>query len=495
MNALMALLLGAMYVLGFAPFDYLLLTLLAIGGLYALLRAAPDATHAVWLAWCFGVGKYAVGASWIYVSINVYGQAPPPLALLLVALFVIGLAALFVAPLGGLYRGWRLSGDRAGWDVCAFVLAWVLLDWLSTWLLTGFPWLLPGYALLDTYAAAAASWIGVLGLGMLCVLAVTALTAALLGRRWRLLWLAGVPLGLALLAGSMSWVQPGAARQVALVQGNIDQAIKWQPEQALPNARAHLALSAPHWDADILVWPEAAVTLYPQQAEQLLQQLGERGRASATDVIVGMPGVTALPGGQYQVQNLALGLGTARGRYAKHHLVPFGEYVPLESMLRGLISFFDLPMSGMAPGPLEQPNIQLSSGPVAMAICYEIAYPDSVRTRAKAAGLLMTLSNDTWFGASIGPLQHLQIARMRAVENGRWLLRATNNGVTAIVDPQGEVVAQLPQFTAGVLRGSVRLMQGRTPFNRFGHLPLLLGMLLLGVGLLVQRLRVFKSEP
>jgi len=253
--------------------------------------------------------------------------------------------------------------------------------------------------------------------------------------------------------------------------------------------RKHLRLSAQHWDADILVWPEAAVTMYPQQAQGLLESLGEQGRATGTDIVLGIPGATALPDGGYQLQNLAIGLGEARGRFAKHHLVPFGEYVPLESVLRGLIAFFDLPMSSSSPGAADQPNIKLRSGEAAMAICYEIAYPDSMRRRAADAAVLMTISNDTWFGRSIGPLQHMQIARMRAVENGRWLLRATNNGVTAIVDPRGKVTAQLPQFEAGVLRGAIEVMQGRTPYSVLGHWPVLAVLLAIGLWLLWLRRR------
>ena len=317
---------------------------------------------------------------------------------------------------------------------------------------------------------------GVLGLSAIVVLVSASLAAALLQRRLRLVLLALIPVLAVYALGFVTWVAPGETQRVALVQGNIDQALKWQRDQAVPNVRKHLRLSSQHWDADILMWPEAAVTMYPQQAQGLLDSLGEQGRATDTDIVLGIPGVTALPSGEYEFQNLAIGLGAARGRFAKHHLVPFGEYVPLESVLRGLIDFFDLPMSSSSPGSAVQPNIRLRAGEAAMAICYEIAYPESMRRRASEAAVLMTLSNDTWFGTSIGPLQHMQIARMRAAENGRWLLRATNNGVTGIVDHRGRLVAQLPQFSEGVLRGSMQVMQGRTPYSVAGHWPVLLAV-------------------
>lgn len=498
MTYVQALVLGAVYVGGFHLFGIEPVygwpaTVLAIAGLYVLLHRS--AASPLWLSWWFGVGKFGCGASWVYVSINVYGNAPPPLAAFLVVLFVAGLAFLFAAPMGYLYARLRPVSKQVILDVLAFTTAWVLMDWLSTWLLTGFPWLLPGYALIDTFAAAAAPLVGVLGQSFLCVLVAAALAAAVMSRRLAPAILGVAPVLLVFAAGFVSWVSPGESRQVALVQGNIDQAVKWNRDQAVPNVRKHLRLSAEHWDADILVWPEAAVTMYPQQAQGLLDSLGQQGRDTGTDIVLGIPGATALPDGSYQFQNLAIGLGEARGRFAKHHLVPFGEYVPLESILRGLIEFFDLPMSSSSPGAANQPNIQLRSGEAAMAICYEIAYPDSMRRRAADAAVLMTISNDTWFGTSIGPLQHMQIARMRAAENGRWLLRATNNGVTGIVDAEGRLVAQLPQFTEGVLRGTVQVMQGRTPYSAAGDWPLLMLLSALLAWLLWQRRRALRSQP
>jgi len=238
-------------------------------------------------------------------------------------------------------------------------------------------------------------------------------------------------------------------------------------------------LSAEHWDADLLVWPEAAVTMYPQQAQALLDDLHEKGRLSQTNIVLGIPGIEKSPAGGYQFQNLAIGLGAASGRFAKYHLVPFGEFVPFEGVLRGLIEVFNLPMSSFTPGLKNQPNLKLSFGEAAMAICYEIAYPESMRQSAKTAALLMTISNDTWFGASIGPLQHMQMARMRALENGRYLIRATNNGMSALVDHHGKVIKTLPRFEPGVLRGEVVKMVGVTPFSRFGHLPILMLMVFL----------------
>ena len=261
---------------------------------------------------------------------------------------------------------------------------------------------------------------------------------------------------------------------MALVQGNIDQAVKWLPDSRMPIIETYRALSEPHWGTDLMIWPEAAITVMAHNAGSVLEMLDERAEQAQTALVLGLPALERLPDGELAFRNTAVGMGTAQGRYVKRRLVPFGEYVPLEGWLRGLIELFDLPMSHASPGARSQPLLRLAEDQrAAMAICYEIIYPSLVREQARRADVLITISNDSWFGASIGPLQHLQMAQMRALENGRWLLRDTNNGVTAIVDHRGEIVARLPQFTADVLTGHYRLMRGNTPYSQLGEGPLL----------------------
>ena len=477
MTWMLAPLLGAGYCLAFAPFNLWGVLWFAGGGLLLLLEKHP--TRAPLVLWLFGLGKYGVGASWVYVSIHVYGHAHPLLATVLVILFVVFVATLFCWPVGWLWRKLHLP-DRPISNALLFVMCWSLVDWLLTWVLTGFPWLLPAHAIVATPFDGWLPVLGTLATGM--VLLLSSIGLALLVRGFlehfsvTQLAVAGallaLPWGGALLLNSVTWTQSNGTHEVALVQGNLDQATKWQRDKGWSNFDIHAKLSEPHWDVDLLVWPEAAITLFGMQAELALERLHQRGSTWATSVVVGVPTVRR-QGEAVIFQNTAVGVGTARGQFAKHHLVPFGEYVPLENLLRGLIEFFDLPMSRTSPGPMEQPLIQTQLGPVAMAICYEVAYGESMRIYAQSASLLMTLSNDTWFGASIGPAQHMQIAQVRARENGRWLLRATNNGITAIVDEQGRILAQLPQFQAGVLRGEAAVHTGQTPYNRFGDLPFL----------------------
>ena len=196
----------------------------------------------------------------------------------------------------------------------------------------------------------------------------------------------------------------------------------------------------------------------------------------------GVPGFERLPDGAVEFRNMAAVVGDGEGHYIKRRLVPFGEYVPLEGLLRGAIEFFDLPMSHAVSGPAEQPLVRAGRFHLAMAICYEIVYPDLVRRDARAADVIVTLSNDSWFGRSIGPHQHLQMARMRALENGRYVLRATNNGITAIIDSTAAIVAQAPQFAPTVLDGRFVAMSGTTPYGVLGDIPVLV-LLALGIAI------------
>ena len=476
--ALLALLAGGLLPLALAPFDLWPLLALSVGGLFLLLRHATGSVAVLLLGWLYGVGKYAVGGSWIYVSIHVHGAASPPLAVFLVALFVAGMA-LFPALMAWLF--WtlrrRMNGDaNPCGDAAVFAGIWVLFEWLLTWVLTGFPWLFAGYAMLDTPLVMLAPVGGVLLVSFAAVFT-TANLAVAFRSRMALVW-AAVPWLLAAALAGVSWTERGEVRSVALVQGNVPQELKWLPESRQMILERYHDLTAPVADRDIVVWPEAAIPVYLHTAGAYLDSVKDEGRA---DVVLGIPVVRAADDG-VTLHNGAI--STGGGTYLKRRLVPFGEYVPLEGLLRGLIGFFDLPMSRSEPGEAKQPLLLAGGVPLAMAICYEIAYPDMVRRDAADAAALVTVSNDTWFGASNGPHQHMQIARMRAIETGRYLLRATNNGITAIIDERGEPVpaharladgkttknvAELPQFQAGVLDGTFHVVRGQTPFVRFGH--------------------------
>jgi len=498
-SALFAVLAGAAYPLALAPFHLFPMIFLSIAALFWLLCQRPQLGAR--LAWCYGLGKYAVGVSWIYVSIHDHGGASPLLAGALVAGFV-AFMALFCLPIGwfmGLIHQHKPQSDRGQLTPgLAFVAVWVLMEWLLTWFLTGFPWLFAGYGVLGLPLQGYVPVVGTLGVSLLVVLSAVALVW-LGGRhqtkRFRVLVLLGLG-GVFILGAALdgrSWTSSQGRFDAALVQGNLDQAEKWDTDRRMAHVRKHLRLSENYWDADLVVWPEFALTLYGGEAQQVTNLLHLRGQQSQTNVVIGMPDVQWREDGTYEIFNSVQGFGLASGGFAKRHLVPFGDYVPLQSYLRGLIEFFDLPMSTATPGSREQAGIALQLGSphadikTATGICYEIAYGESLRRHAVNSGVLLTVSNDTWFGSSIGPHQHMQIAQIRALENGRWLLRATNNGITAVVNERGQIQAQLPQFEAAVLRGEFQIMTGRTPYSQWGDIPALVLLVLLLVASILSK--------
>ncbi len=484
---LCALISGLAIPLALAPFDIWPLAVLAPALLLAAIHEQSP-RFALLLGYLHGIARYGLGVSWIYMSIHVYGPAPPWLAGSLVALFVVAMA-VFPALMTWLHArlGLRAAAVAAG----AFCGLWVLLEWTLTWFLTGFPWLLVGYAHLQSPLAGYAPIGGVLLVSLISTATGVGIWWLVLtwrsGRRpWALgasvvaIWVLGAALSM------VTWTRPvGAPLEVALVQGDIPQDIKWLRDNRQLILERHLSLSEPHWGRDLMLWSEAAITWFARDARGLLDELDEHASAHGTAFITGIPDYDWHEDGSAFFQNTAIALGSGEGRYVKQRLVPFGEYVPLEGLLRGLIAFFDLPMSHARSGPRDQSPLIAHSHGVAMAICYEIVYPDLVRRLAHDAALLATISNDTWFGDSIGPEQHLQKARMRALELGRWLIRSTNDGITAIVDPGGVEVTRLPRFEPGVLTGNVEPMSGSTPFARVGSLPTVLLALLLVLGSVV----------
>lgn len=470
---------GAALPLAFAPYDWWPLGLLPLAVLFCLWRSGSP-RRAMLLGWLFGLGSFGVGVSWISISMVRYGNTSLPVAALLTGALVAFLA-LYPAAAGYLLR--RVFAERrpAAWTLLGTMPAlWTLLEWLRGWVLTGFPWLDLGASQTDTPLGAlgplagpyAVSWATALGAALVVALwawrgrARLRAAAALL-----LLWTLSAALG------QVQWTRPaGRPIQVALVQGNIPQERKWLPEQREPTLELYRRLSRQHWDVDLIVWPEAAIPAFFRQVlNDFLVPLHREARTNHTDMLVGVP-VLDWDGGRYY--NAMLALRDEPQFYFKHHLVPFGDYVPLEDHLRGLLSFFDLPMSSFSAGPERQPPLAVAGHRAAVSICYEIAFASEVARAVPAADLLVNVSNDTWFGDSIGPHQHLQLARARARETGRPLLRATNNGITAIIDAYGKLQAVAPHFEQAVLTGRIQPTQGLTPFVRWGQPPVLLGLLL-----------------
>jgi len=485
---IIALIAGALAVLSLAPFDIWPLSLVSLALFYCGLREL-SAQQAFVRGLSYGLGLFLVGVHWVYVSIHDYGAASPLLAGFLTLAFCAGLA-LLLAVTAFIWVRFLCLNRFPILNTLAFAALWTLQEVFRSGFLGGFPWLYLGYSQLSAPLAGlfpiGSVWLAsfVLALSATLLVSLISLRKKSLRLSTCLLllvtpWLAGIALK------GYSWTAPyGLPLSVAAVQGNVPQQLKWQPEQLQAQLNLYAQMTAQAKHSDLVVWPEAAIPVLKEYAEDYLAQWDEFSRARNTALITGVP---LRENGRFY--NAVIALGDGSGTYLKQKLVPFGEYVPLEDWLRGLIAFFDLPMSAFSAGAANQAPLIAKQTRIAPLICYEVVYPLLAAESAADSELLLTLSNDAWFGRSIGPWQHLQMARARALESGRAMIRATNNGVTVLIDPFGQITAQIPQFEQAVLYGQVQAMQGQTPWLRWGATPLLAacGMILLAA-VMVHRL-------
>jgi apolipoprotein N-acyltransferase len=359
--------------------------------------------------------------------------------------------------------------------VMLYPALWTLSEWLRCWLFSGFPWLLIGYSQIGTTSDAWAPLFGVLGVTWFVAL-ISGLAMEIVNGGWRRrsLGLAAIVAFwmLAAVVKPLHWTQPsGDKLTVAVVQGNVAQEVKWQPEQRIRTLDLYRDLSEPYWQQDLIVWPETAIPAFSFQVADYLDWLEERSKRGSAQLLLGIPVYD--PDNNIYFNSI-LALGNTNARYDKRHLVPFGEYLPFRSLLGPILDFLTIPMSQFSPGPDERSTLKLSRVVLGASVCYEDAFAELVADAVPEAELLVNVSNDAWFGDSLAPHQHMQIARMRARETERYMLRATNTGISALINQRGEIVSRSPQFQADVLTGEVTPLQGDTPFSRWRHRPVAL---------------------
>jgi len=424
----------------------------------------------------FGIGYFGAGVSWVYVSVHTYGHVAAPVSALVAALLIL-LLSVYPALLGFLLRRYL---PATGWGVLAGAMpaGWVLAEWLRGWLFTGFPWLDLGASQVDGPLAGYLPLLGEYGASWLAAVSAGLLLALLHGRRRipSLLLLVAVWTG-GYLLGRVDWVQPrGDTLTVSLIQGNVAQEQKWLPEnmQATLDLYEKLTFDGPA--AGLVVWPETAIpAFYHEVDEGYLPVIEERLAQRHASLLTGIP---VLDRESWKYYNAILALNGEQALYFKQHLVAFGEYLPLRWLIGDTLDALAVPNADFTPGTAGQPLLQAAGYPVGTSICFEVAFGRLIAAAVPEAALLVNVSNDGWFGDSLAPHQHLEIARVRALETGRPLLRATNTGVSAIIDHHGRIVARSPQFSQAVVHGSVLPMQGSTPFVRFGNGPVLVLALL-----------------
>lgn len=481
-----SILAGLLGVFAFAPFHLFPLMLISLTALLWVFQQSSVA-QAFRRGFYYGLGFFGAGISWVYVSIHSFGNAPAIASVLLTCCF-IAVLALFPAFVGWiLNRFYPANTSLKLWLV--FPAIWTTMEWVRGWIFSGFPWLLAGssqtYWPLSSLAPIAGpymiSFIIAQIAGAIIYYGYTSTTY----RRYTLGYFCLLLLACALL-NTHQWTHPtGKPIRVSLVQGNITPSLKWQPGVAEESFQHYLALTEGHWDNRLVIWPEAAIPTPLPNANGQIRQLQRLSQQHHAGLITGIPYESADIVDDY---NAAVSVGEAHGIYFKQHLVPFGEYFPLQAISKPLLYWLEIPMSNFKAGPINQHPLYYQQASIATFICYEIIFPEEVRSSAQQAEIILSISDDAWFGHSIAQAQHLQMVQMRAMETGRYALSATNNGMTAIINPQGKIVQQLPPFEEGVLTGEISRFKGETPWLRFGsNIFLLVCLFSLAIGKIRER--------
>ncbi|WP_018604751.1 apolipoprotein N-acyltransferase [Uliginosibacterium gangwonense] len=480
---LIALLAGAASVFAFAPFGVWPLAFVCLALLWwAIDGVSTRRAFATGLVW--GIGAFCAGVGWLYVALHRYGGIPAPISAFMLLLFCSYLA-LYPALAAGLYA--RLRRDNLWFDSTLAAAGWTAGELLRGTIFTGFPWLAIGYT--QTSPSPLAGWAPIFGVyGLSFLLAAMAALLAMLVKVWRtqtadrlrLLCWPVVALLVVLVAGGglrwVAWTQPqGKPIEVALLQTNIPQDLKWQPEQLMQWLNLNYSMVDKQQQARLVVLPETTLPLLIEHLPQgYLDAMRESVAKHGADLIFG---VFTRDG--KKIYNSAASLGTAPEQvYHKSHLVPFGEYSP--PMFDWFYQLASIPMSDQTRGAKDQAPIQIDGQQIAINICYEDVFGEELLHAVPKAGLLLNMSNLAWYGDSHAQPQHLQMARMRAMETGRPMLRATNTGMTAVVAPDGTVTSVLPAFTAGALQQNVTGYTGLTPYVRWANWPVIawvIGML------------------
>ena len=499
-RALLAFAGGAVGVAAFAPFHIWPLLIFSLVGLFALWFRAESKKQAALFGFCWGLGFFLVGVSWLYVSLHVYGNMPAPLAALAILLFCSYLS-LFPMLAGVLVR--RLHAQLPSLPLVILLAVmpalFVMTEYLRGWFMSGFPWLIIGYsqtpagglgAPLSAPLSGYAPVFGVFGLSWMIALSAGAAVACSLRLSNLAISLSrqlGIVAAIAILWGigigmqRVDWSEPvDKPLKVALLQGNIEQTMKWREDQRASTLEAYLGM-VKSTQAKLIVLPETALPAFMDEVPRdYLDALKRHAEQNGGDLIVGVPFAQRLvPSAPlYTYYNSAVSLGVSPAqRYDKQHLVAFGEFMP--PAFSWVYEWLKIPLAGFTPGARDQASMRVSGHRVAINICYEDTFGDEIRRPLPDAELLVNVSNMAWYGHSLAADQHLQFSQMRALETSRWMLRATNTGVTAAINERGEIIKALPQFARGMLEIDAQARRGTTPFVRWGDWPVLSGIALI----------------
>jgi len=484
----LSLISGGLTTLAFAPFDLSWLVFFTLAVAFYFWDALP-ARQAAISAWLFSLGLQCTGVSWIYHSLHTHGSAPGLFAALLIFLLCCYLS-IYVALAA--YTVNRYLPNKPVFRLMLFYPAsWLVFEWLQGYVMTGFAWMQLGYSQIDLPLSGFAPVFGnhaVGGLIAVCAGALVLLYKNVRQLNSRLLLSVLLPVVLLWFAGSLlktiSWTEKaGDPIKVSVIQGNIAQKDKWKLNLKQATMKMYRDLSLEQKDIDLYVWPETSVPDYWYRVVPYIRQLSREMKKRDADLLLGI----FVKNDDKQLLNSVLNVNG--GIYNKRHLVPLGEFIPLRFLIEFFNKFVKIPMSDIASGKEDQELLTAAGVPIGISICFEDAFARDVIKDLPQAKLLVNVSNDAWFEDSHEPHQHHAIARMRALEAGRYMIRSTNTGITSLIGPHGEVIKQLPQFETAVLNGEVQPLSGSTPFVRWGDWLIVGLSSLLLLGFAVSRLK------
>lgn len=490
---LIAVVAGMATTLAYAPFSISVLGILCPALLLVLWQNNSPRKSAL-IGLFYGLGLFGTGTWWIYISVHEFGHLASPLAAL-AALILVTYEALFPALQGYLLSRFTASSSAIRFLVF-FPCSGVLSEWIRSGFMSGWHWIILGYTQIDAPLGGYAPIVGIYGLSFLSFL-----TAGIFAQTGILLW--GNPrfsqlweAKLKLILVAVIWVngallifypfteKNGKSLTVSMIQGNVPQELKWEPEALSSIVEKYHAYTRKLWGSDLIIWPEAAIPALSTVAEPFLDSLSQEAKKHNSHVLLGIP---VAEGKNFY--NAMIMLGPSEGHYYKRHLVPFGEYLPFKLLFTPILDALHIPMSDFTPGAEQQALLRIKDIHMAGFICYEIVEPDEVRRALLDAELIVTITDDSWFDGSIAAEQHLQMARMRCLENGLPQLFLSSRGASAIINNKGKIERYLPEHQEGVIKALVYSVHGKTPWRHWGSWPVLFISLLGVVATLIIRRR------
>ncbi|MDH5518329.1 MAG: apolipoprotein N-acyltransferase [Gammaproteobacteria bacterium] len=468
MTDLLALLLGLCLPFAFAPYDlpYLAFPLLSV---FLLLILQQSNGRSFWRGWLFGFGQFVVGFSWIYHSVHTFGDAPAALAIAMIILLA-AYCALF--PALAAYLSQRFfAASQTLFLLAGFPLMWALTEWLRGYLFTGFAWLSLGTSQVETSLANFAPLFGALGVSaLMLLLAGLILISVLQPAKARYFLSAAVAvLVIGQLLFFINWSQPvSGPLKVSLPQLSVTQDMKWREEIKWPSLNWYQQQTNEHHDSDIVIWPETAIPDFLYRVKPYWNNIKQQAKQTDTAVVAGVFLRDPKSGRYYNSL-----ISSSGDYYQKRHLVPLGEYMPLRGLFEFLRQYINFPMSNIDSGSDQQPLMKVAGYEVGSSICFEDVFDRDIRASLPAAKFLINASNDAWFKRTAEPFQHHQIARMRAIEAARYLIRSTNTGISAIIGPKGQEIVSSELFVRTTISGEIRAMSGSTAYVFWGNVPLI----------------------